>query len=62
MIGIPICVSCKHYTFKSWTCAAYPFGIPDEIITGEVDHNKPYQDDHGIQFEAKPKKSWKGFY
>tara|TARA_R110000751_G_scaffold49954_2_gene110826 strand:+ start:387 stop:509 length:123 start_codon:yes stop_codon:yes gene_type:complete len=26
-------------------------GIPDEILTGEHDHNKPFKGDHGIRFE-----------
>jgi len=30
---------------------AYPEGIPNAIITGEVAHDKPYKNDGGIQFE-----------
>ncbi len=49
----PSCNNCKHY-FRDKpgaTCAAFPDGIPDAILTGENDHRKPYPGDHGIRFE-----------
>jgi|TARA_R100000789_G_C3016799_1_gene152592 hypothetical protein len=59
MIGEkPICLNCKHLDWdlkygKGWYCEAYPdgWGIPEEIIMGEVDHKKPFKGDNGIQFE-----------
>ena len=46
------CLDCKNFiNDKKFTCNAFPDGIPDEIITGEVSHTKPYKGDHGIQFE-----------
>ena len=60
MIGpAPICMKCKHlYDNKpgqwGFRCDAFPDGIPDEIfVTGEIDHTKPQDGDHGIQFEPK---------
>lgn len=56
MIGPePICMKCVHlYENKpgewGFRCAAFPNGIPEEIMTGEVDHTKPYEGDNGIQF------------
>ena len=38
---------------KKFTCAAYPGGMPDEILVGEADHRNPYPGDHGIRFEAE---------
>jgi hypothetical protein len=32
-------------------CAAYPKGIPDEIIEGKVDHTEPYKGDGGKVYE-----------
>lgn len=43
------CLYCKHY--HGFTeCDAFP-DIPDEIITGEFDHARPYPGDNGIRFE-----------
>lgn len=36
----PACVMCKHLR-TDWKCAAFPKGIPDEIASGENQHNKP---------------------
>jgi len=44
------CASCIFYS-GGRKCEAYPKGIPDKILTGEVDHTEPYKGDHGIQFE-----------
>ncbi len=33
-------------------CRAFPFGIPDEILSGKVSHEKPYPGDNGIRFTA----------
>ena len=55
------CANCKHldpiprsgpFTFK---CAAFPGGIPSEILEARHDHRKPFPGDHGIRFEAKDK-------
>ncbi len=48
----PVCDFCKHETGHR-TCAAFPDQIPDEIWNGENKHAKPYQGDHGIQFESR---------
>lgn len=40
----PICFKCKHFDMNTSLCAA--FGnedIPDDIITGENDHSKPFE-------------------
>lgn len=55
----PQCLDCRHKHKKSkinpWTptCDAFPEGIPAEIKSNEFDHTKPYEGDHGIQFEEK---------
>ena len=46
------CPMCAHYQGGS-TCQAFPQGIPDEILRGNIPHNKPYQGDNGVLFQAK---------
>jgi hypothetical protein len=38
---------------KPSTCAAFPEGIPLEIMRGDVRHDKPIEGDHGIQYEKR---------
>jgi len=46
------CDTCKN---KSQTlgarCVAYPDGIPQSILLGEVSHKTPYEGDGGIMYE-----------
>ena len=46
------CIYCKHLSDK-FKCLAFPDGIPEEILTGDHDHKKPFEGDNGIQFEPK---------
>ena len=46
------CLECKH-RLAGLTCAAFPDGIPDSILTGLVDHRKRYKRDRGITFSAR---------
>lgn len=49
------CVKCAHVDATMATCAAFPSGIPWEILMGQDDHRKPFPGDNGIRFEP-PKK------
>ena len=48
-----ICWDCIYAMEGLVSCAAFPDGIPEEIITLEHDHRKPYTDDGGVTFTAK---------
>ncbi len=50
------CGKCKHIIRKDLSCAAFPNGIPDDILEREFDHRNPYPnaenpEDNGIRFE-----------
>lgn len=48
------CLTCKHYTITDSylpTCKAFPKRIPREIFSEEINHEKLYPGDNGIQFE-----------
>ena len=49
--SVAICLQCKHFYRVNLTCAAFPAGIPKEIILNEHDHRQPYLGDNGIRFE-----------
>ncbi len=56
----PLCWDCKHFRgdappggMHSYLCAAFPGGIPENILRLDPDHREPVEGDHGIQFEPK---------
>ena len=46
-----MCVTCRHKELSSPTCAAFPNGIPSDILDGTVAHRAPYPGDRGIRYE-----------
>ena len=51
------CSVCLHYLRgEGHACAAFPAGIPEDILRGKFDHLKPHDGDSGIRFEAWAKK------
>lgn len=51
-----LCTFCAHVQnapdgVDGMACAAYPQGIPDQILYGGLDHRQPLADDNGITFE-----------
>lgn len=51
----PICFLCKHYNGGArYTCKAFPKGIPEEILFGKSEHEKPLPEQtNDIIFEEK---------
>jgi hypothetical protein len=39
-----VCDFCKHCLIRHYTCAAFPEGIPEEILKGKNNHSKPLPD------------------
>jgi len=58
-VAAPSCMRCRHYDFGGRlnphknACAAFPDGIPEEILLSRVQHVEPYPGDHGIRFEPR---------
>lgn len=52
MIHINSCAKCINYLTQQ-KCLAFPDAIPEPIWTGKNEHKKPYDGDHGVQFEQK---------
>lgn len=57
-VGLPpICIYCRRLVEENeelFACTAYPEGIPEAIVMNQTDHRKPFEGDHGQQFEVKP--------
>ena len=53
----PICMMCSHFHREAagLTCDAFAERISDDIIHSRLDHTKPIDGDHGIQFEQDSK-------
>ena len=47
------CLRCKRLKQDFITCSAFPEGIPEEIITGKFDHQKPFGGDGGKRYQPK---------
>lgn len=39
---------------KTFTCMAFPDGIPEEIISGNFDHTAEYDGDRGLRYIKDP--------
>lgn len=49
----PNCSYCKHLRRDgSYSCLAFPSGIPPAIWNNDKNHNLPYPGDNGVVFEA----------
>lgn len=55
MIYRGLCTACVHFAHDDETgdpvCAAFPGGIPDEIIRLGFDHRNEYPGDNDVRFE-----------
>ena len=63
MLPTSQCARCKHFRAdvrEANVCAAFPDGIPLDIIADRHDHKLRYLGDHGIRFEVKPE--WTDLY
>ena len=56
-----LCQACRHYRGGT-TCAAFPDGIPDNILLFGDDHRKPVEGDNGVTFEVKNTNEARGLF
>lgn len=57
------CMFCKHRSkpqpgVLGIRCAAFPDGIPDDVLTNTVSHERPIKGDNGVQFATNRKIAW----
>ncbi len=44
------CHRCIYRLQSGLACVAFPWGIPEEIRSGQLQHTRPYPGDGGFQF------------
>lgn len=55
------CQDCKHFWDGPYlqgdviVCTVFPEGIPEEILSMQHDHNKPFPGDSGITYVPNPR-------
>lgn len=47
---MPSCITCEYF-IDGGTCQAFPAGIPDPILIGDIYHTIPYPGDNGIVYK-----------
>jgi hypothetical protein len=51
-LSVSQCLHCVHWRSRG-SCAAFPQGIPAEILLNESDHEKPFTGDGGVRFSRR---------
>jgi len=58
MVIVPSdCWTCRHLRLGhagQFACAAFPRGVPTDLLEGRANHRKPYPGDGGIRYEPDP--------
>lgn len=67
MNEVAACFDCRRRHSKKdrpidgvQTCAAYPMGIPADILGMEVNHRDPHEGDNGLRFVEGPPQGYDG--
>lgn len=56
----PICFSCQHYDGVKNTCPAFPDGVPETMLKGDLgDHKTKVEDQVGDTVYKKGDPNWK---
>jgi hypothetical protein len=50
----PVCVHKRGGRGERSSCAAFPMGIPQDLLFNRSDHRHPYPGDEGIRWQGKP--------
>ena len=55
MIRFRQCIVCEHSQAydEPGRCKAFPNGIPKELLTEDILHDKPYPGDGGLRYEPR---------
>lgn len=58
---VPQCMDCKHLKDGTLTCPAFPKGIPMNVLSNKVDHDKVLDGQTGtdVYSEGTPEKATK---
>lgn len=49
------CATCEFKSLYFATCKAFTSGIPEQLLSGELQHRTPFTGDHGIMYKPVKK-------
>jgi len=52
------CSKCLHYDADNMVCSAFPNGIPDQLLSGQIQHKSKFPEQVGTDVFVNEREYW----